>query len=256
LVSIHIHQLSVRYGAHTALQDISLTLEPGKLVALIGANGSGKSTLIKVLAGLQRYEGRMDPAPHSATSPKIGYVPQDLHVPLALTVLEVVLLGRLGSLGLRVQTHDLDAVHAVLQQLGMDALAGRYVAELSGGQRQMVFLAQALVCNPSLLLLDEPTSALDIRHQLEVLQTVRALTQARSLCTVLVLHDINAAIRFADALVLLDHGRLVAAGAPAQVLTPQQLAQSYGVEAYRLECPDGTPVHVPWRTVGKPVLAG
>jgi iron complex transport system ATP-binding protein len=136
---------------------------------------------------------------------------------MALTVLEVVLLGRLGQLRLRMQPADLDAVRTVLQSLDIAALAGRYLAELSGGQRQMVFLAQALVAQPRLLLLDEPISALDVHHQLTVLERVRQLTRGQGLTTLLVLHDLQAAARYCDDLLLLRQGTVAARGTPVLV---------------------------------------
>ena len=139
------------------------------MLGIVGPNGSGKSTLVKAVAGLLKASGRIRFNGSEARPKSVGYMPQDLQTPMALTVLEVVLLGRLAELGLTVSADDLEAVRQVLQLLGMEALAGRYLSELSGGQRQMVFLAQALVSQPTVLLLDEPISALDICHQLEVL---------------------------------------------------------------------------------------
>jgi iron complex transport system ATP-binding protein len=247
LVTIEINALQVRYGARTVLHGLTLSLRPGRVLGVVGPNGSGKSTLVKALAGQLPYTGtvRFD---GSALRPKsVGYMPQDVQAPAALTVLDVALLGRIGRLRLKVSAQDLDAVQQVLQQLGVADLAGRYLGELSGGQRQLVFLAQALVSEPKVLLLDEPISALDIRHQLEVLQVVQATTLARGLCTVMVLHDLNAAARFADEVAILQAGRLLAWGLPAQVLTAGHVAQAFGVDAEALTCRDGTPVLVPRR---------
>jgi iron complex transport system ATP-binding protein len=248
-VSIQIQGLGLRYGRRAVLHDISLTAPTGRVLGIVGPNGSGKSTLVKAIAGLLTGDGTIL-FNGSATRPRyIAYMPQDLQAPMAMTVLEVVLLGRLGQLRLKVSAQDLDAVQQVLQTLGLVDLAGRYVSELSGGQRQMVFLAQALVSQPRVLLLDEPTSALDIRHQLEVLEVVRNLTLAQGLCTVMVVHDLNAAARFADEVALLHEGRLLAWGAPAEVLTVDNLARGFGVEAEALRCQDGLAVVIPRRPV-------
>ena len=248
-MSIQIQGLGLRYGSRAVLHGISLTATAGRVLGIVGPNGSGKSTLVKAMAGLLTGEGTIL-FNGSATRPRyIAYMPQDLQAPMAMTVLEVVLLGRLGQLRLKVSAQDLDAVQQVLQTLGLVDLAGRYVSELSGGQRQMVFLAQALVSQPRVLLLDEPTSALDIRHQLEVLEVVRNLTLAQGLCTVMVVHDLNAAARFADEVALLHEGRLLAWGAPAEVLTVDNLARGFGVEAEALRCQDGLEVVIPRRPV-------
>ena len=248
-MSIQIQGLGLRYGSRAVLHGISLTATAGRVLGIVGPNGSGKSTLVKAMAGLLTGEGTIL-FNGSATRPRyIAYMPQDLQAPMAMTVLEVVLLGRLGQLRLKVSAQDLDAVQQVLQTLGLVDLAGRYVSELSGGQRQMVFLAQALVSQPRVLLLDEPTSALDIRHQLEVLEVVRNLTLVQGLCTVMVVHDLNAAARFADEVALLHEGRLLAWGAPAEVLTVDNLARGFGVEAEALRCQDGLEVVIPRRPV-------
>jgi iron complex transport system ATP-binding protein len=252
-VSIDVQGLTVRYGQRVVLQDVSLSVRAGRVLGVVGPNGSGKSTLVKAVAGLLNAHGHIH-FNGSPTRPRsIGYMPQDLQAPMALTVLEVVLLGRIAQLRLKVTPQDLDAVRQVLQMLGIEALAGRYLSELSGGQRQMAFLAQALVSQPTVLLLDEPISALDICHQLEVLEVVRAMTAERRLCTVIVLHDLNAAARFADDVALLREGRLVALGAPGQVLTVKNVAHGFGVEAEALTCRDGTGVMIPRRPLRDPL---
>ena len=246
-MTIEINALQVRYGARTVLHGLTLSLRPGRVLGVVGPNGSGKSTLVKALAGQLLYEGTVQFDGSSLRPKSVGYMPQDVQAPAALTVLDVALLGRIGRLRLKVSAQDLDAVQQVLQQLGVADLASRYLGELSGGQRQLVFLAQALVSEPKVLLLDEPISALDIRHQLEVLQVVQATTLARGLCTLMVLHDLNAAARFADEVAILHEGRLLACGLPEQVLTAAYVAQAFGVEAEALRCQDGTGVLVPRR---------
>jgi iron complex transport system ATP-binding protein len=172
---------------------------------------------------------------------EVGFLPQDLSARPALTVFEVVLLGRLGTLGLRVGPGDLEAARTALTNLGIVRLADRSIGKLSGGQRQLVYLAQVLVRGPRLLLLDEPTSALDLRNQLEILQLVRRETHVRALTTLLAIHDLNGAARFADRILVLHDGRCWAAGPPARILSPDMLADVYGVEAdVRIGC-DGFP---------------
>lgn len=239
-MTLKARQLSAGYRGRAVLGGIDLTLQPGRLAALVGPNGSGKSTLLKCLAGLQTYQGQITLTGQPRQSAQIGYMPQDLSTTAALSVLEAVLLGRVGHLRWQVGDEDLAVAAAVLRRLGVDHLAQCYLTELSGGQRQMVFLAQALVAKPRVLLLDEPISALDLRHQLEVMDTVRALTIERGLVTLAVLHDLNAAVRHADDVVLLHQGRVLAQGAPGDVLTPDALRCAFQVDVCLLPQADGS----------------
>lgn len=238
--------VTVRYGRRVAVDGVTLDARPGEVLAILGANGSGKSSLLRALAGVQPCQGTL--AWGGRASPGgIGYMPQDNVGRTALTAFEVVLLGRLRSLALRVGERDLLAAQAALAELGVADLAPRRIGELSGGQRQLVFLAQVLAADPEALLLDEPTSALDIAHQLHVLDLLRAATTRRGLATVAVLHDLNAAARFADRIALMRAGRLVGLGRPAEVLAAPVLRDAYGVDVCVLAGPDGHPVVLPLR---------
>lgn len=248
-MKLTVEGLSVRYGATPAIEALDLAAHPGEVLAVIGPNGSGKSSLVKAVAGLVRHDGviRFDGSPVRPV--RIGYMPQDIGARAALTVLEAVLLGRLGRLGLRVRPDDLTAVEAVLGELALMPLASRYLGELSGGQRQLVFLAQALASEPSLLLLDEPISALDIRHQLEVMEIVLRMTRARSLTTLVILHDLNIAARFADAVMVMRQGRVVCCGKPDAVIELEMVASVFGVQAALSSAPDGRLVVMPLRAL-------
>lgn len=243
--------VTVRYGRRVAVDRVTLDARPGEVLAILGANGSGKSSLLRALAGLQPCQGVLAwdgrGAPGSGKCGGVGYMPQDNAGRAALTAFEVVLLGRLRSLALRVGDRDLLAAQAALAELGVADLAPRRIGELSGGQRQLVFLAQVLAVDPEALLLDEPTSALDIAHQLQVLGLLRDATVRRGLATVAVLHDLNAAARFADRIALMRAGRLVGLGRPAEVLAAPVLRDAYGVDVCVLAGPDGHPVVLPLR---------
>ena len=238
--------VSVRFGTQNAVANVDLVAEPGEILAILGPNGSGKSTLLRALAGVQRHAGRIGWAGRQAD---IGYMPQDSASRAVLTAFEVVLLGRMRSLGLRVAAEDLAAAEAAMTEIGVIGLAHRRIGTLSGGQRQLVFIAQVLAGNPRALLLDEPTSALDIAHQLGVLALLRDISRKRGLTTIAVLHDLNAAARFADRLALLRDGRLVGLGRPADMLTAQHLAQVFDVEVAIDAGSDGHPSVLPLRAV-------
>lgn len=246
---VTVKDLTVRYGATTVIPGLDLVAEAGEVLAVIGPNGSGKSSLIKAIAGVMPHGGSIAFDGSRTRPSRIGYMPQDIAGRTALTVLETVLLGRLGRLGLRVGAADLDAVEAVLHDLGLMALAARYLGELSGGQRQLVFLAQALASEPELLLLDEPISALDIRHQLEVMEIVLGATRERGLTTLVVLHDLNVAARFADAIAVMKRGRLVCHGAPDAMIEPAMVASVFDVQAAMSLAPDGKPIMTPLRAL-------
>lgn len=246
---VTVKDLSVRYGSMQAIESLDLVAESGEVLAVIGPNGSGKSSLVKAVAGLVKHDGTVAFDGSPSRPERIGYMPQDIGARTALTVLETVLLGRLGRLGLRVGPADLAAVEAVLTELDLMPLASRYLGELSGGQRQLVFLAQALASEPTLLLLDEPISALDIRHQLEVMAIVLRMTRARGLTTLVILHDLNIAARFADRVMVMRRGRAVCCGAPGDVIDEGMVASVFGVEAALSSAPDGRLVMTPIRAL-------
>ena len=247
-MTLQAQALTVRYGRRIAVDAVTLEVAPGEVLAILGANGSGKSSLLRALAGVQRCQGTMAWTGSAAPGAGIGYMPQDTSLRAALTAFEVVLLGRLRSLAFRVSEHDLASAGAALTELGISGLASRRIGELSGGQRQLVFLAQVLAADPQVLLLDEPTSALDIAHQLQVLVLLRSATARRRLTTIAVLHDLNAAARFADRIALMRDGKLIGLGRPVDVLTAPVLRQAYGVNVCILAGPDGHPVVLPMQT--------
>ena len=245
MVSLRVEGLEVSYGRHAVLRGVSLPeLRGGEVVALLGPNAAGKSTLFRRIVGLLDGPGvvALDGRAVAAGTPGLCYMPQDSAVQAVLTVFEAVLLAKKqGGGGWAVRDAEADAVTAALRMLEIEALAGRHLGELSGGQRQLVSLAQALVREPVVLLLDEPTSALDLQRQVEVLDLLRGLARARGLCVVLAIHDLNQALKFADHVAVLGGGRIVAQGAPEEVLTPALLREVYGVEARLERCSRGVP---------------
>ncbi|KAF1018304.1 MAG: Iron(3+)-hydroxamate import ATP-binding protein FhuC [Paracidovorax wautersii] len=239
---------NVRVGYRDKPVIHGLTLEPftaGHVTALVGPNGAGKSTLLGGLAGLVRASGelRLDGTDLFSLRPAeraghFGFMPQAIPQGTALTVLETVISALMAS---GAETSERLARHraaAVLERLAIDHLAARALDHLSGGQRQMCSLAQAIVREPRILLLDEPTSALDMRHQLYVMQSVRRLAD-EGRHVVVVLHDLSFAAQWADHIVVLRRGELYAEGAPAQTITPAMLADVYGVQARVERCSRG-----------------
>ena len=246
-----VEDLHVAYGATPVLTGIDLVAEPGTVTALVGPNGSGKTTLLKAIAGQVAHAGRVrfgDAAARPAAA--IGFMPQDTGVRAALSAFEVVLLGRLPRLGMRVAERDLGIAARALDDLGIGHLADRSIGDLSGGQRQLVHFAQVLAREPRVLLLDEPTSALDLRNQLILLSAIGETSRARGLTTVVTLHDLNAATRFAETIAVLHGGRLHRHGTPGATIDAAVLADVWRIEAAVACSADGLPSIVPLRALG------
>ncbi|WP_124054595.1 ABC transporter ATP-binding protein [Arcanobacterium ihumii] len=201
------------------------------VVGLIGPNGSGKSTLVKTIAGVQPYKGTIKAETSASESAcKLGYLPQGLPSGVSLTVLESVMVAARKTSGLRLNEKDIAESVGILSKVGIENLADRYLGELSGGQRQLVGLAQLLVRNPQIMLLDEPTSALDLHHQVDVLRIVKSTVREQCGTAIVVLHDLNLAAAFCDELVLLSDGEIAGRGTPKQVLNPELINQVYDIE--------------------------
>ena len=242
-MTLKIEDLEAGYGAMRVITGASATVPAGDLTVLIGPNGTGKSTFLKALAGLVQTAGRIsingDDLAVEQRRKAIAYMPQDTGANSSLTVLEVVLLGRLRSLGLSVPEALPRAALLLLQRFGIADLQHRTLDALSGGQRQLVFLAQSLFREPQVLLLDEPTAALDLRHQLVVLNAVRDHARSHGVIAIAAMHDLALAAQFASRIICLSGGTVAAAGPSREVLTEDRLRSVYGVEASISDTPTG-----------------
>jgi len=247
---LELRRLSAGYPRRPVLEGLDLErIAPGTLVALVGPNAVGKSTLLKAIAGLRPVRGQvlLDGTDLATLTPRerlrrVGYLPQALPQASSLVAYEALLSALRASRGDWSGAQREAAIARVFATLGLEALALRPLNELSGGQRQMIGLAQVLARAPRLLLLDEPTSALDLRWQLQVLQAVRAQVAEGRTLAVIAVHDLNLALRFCDRIVVLGQGRVLAAGHPAEVLTPALLQAAYGVRARVERCSLGHPL--------------
>jgi iron complex transport system ATP-binding protein len=255
LVKLEIRNLTFGYNAEPVLKGICLEANPA-VTALIGPNAAGKTTLLKCLCRILQGEGQIlldgkDLKTHKKEDiiRNIAYLPQEGSGDAALTVFEVVLLGRVNSLRWRVGAHDLSLTMETLVKLGVDHLAHKSLDQLSGGQKQMVTVAQAIVRMPKVLLLDEPTNSLDLQHQLELFELIQSITSDQGMTTIVAMHDLNLAARYAHKLVLMHHGVMVATGKPAEVITGDMLETVYGIQARVSLDEKGIPQIIPLRSV-------
>jgi iron complex transport system ATP-binding protein len=239
--------VSVRLGGATVVERASLELRAGELVALVGPNGAGKTTLIRALAGLIPVAGRilLDGRPLLAATPRerarrIAYLPQGNAFHWPLSVAAIVRLGRTphGDPFSRPTDADRTAVRRALGATATDTLAERPVTTLSGGERARVALARALATEAAVLLADEPTVSLDPRHQLVVMGLLREAARAGG-AVLAVVHDLALAARFADRVLVMDRGRLIADAPPGEALSAQRIADTFGVDAVVVDTGDG-----------------
>jgi iron complex transport system ATP-binding protein len=232
------------YGQTVALRGAGVTLETGKIVALIGPNGSGKSTLLLSLLGHLPATGKIEWEGVSVRQRKrkdlarlVAYLPQSPRYEPGQTVHDVLRLGRAaywGPFGIE-SPQDEQAVREVAAMLELNDLLDRPIDHMSGGQRQRAMIGRCLTQQPKALLLDEPNTFLDLKHQVELCQLLRKLATEKNLAVLMASHELNVAASFADQMILLNAGTVAAAGKPDEVLRPEVLSPVYGVEIQRFE---------------------
>lgn len=250
MTTIQTNQLTVGYDKKNIIKNLSLAIPEGKITALIGPNGSGKSTLLKALArilpptdGEVLLDGQsIQQQPTKEVAKKIALLPQNSDPSLSLTVAELVSYGRFpyqkGFSGL--QKEDYRLMDWALAATGVTHLRERNIQSLSGGQRQRAWIAMALAQDTDILILDEPTTFLDPAHQLEVMTLLEMVNQEQGKTILLSIHDLNHASRFADCIFALKAGELVAAGTPEKVLTADNLALLYDIDATLTNFPESS----------------
>ncbi|MFC4950211.1 ABC transporter ATP-binding protein [Pseudonocardia sp. GCM10023141] len=255
-VRLRAEDVALGYGERTVVDHLDLDVVAGTVTAVIGPNGCGKSTLLRALGRLLKptsgqvlLDGkRIDKIPTREVAKVLGLLPQSPSAPEGLTVADLVARGRHPHQAWYRQwsSDDEEAVTQALQWTGIADLAERPVDELSGGQRQRAWISMALAQGTDLLLLDEPTTFLDLAHQVDVLELVRRLHREAGRTVVMVLHDLNLAARYADQLVAMCDGKIVAEGEPHEVITEELLAEVFGLAARVIKDPvAGTPLVVP-----------
>lgn len=242
--------VSFSYNSHPVLSDVSFKIESGSMVCILGVNGAGKSTLLKCLNRILsprngtvlldgKNLGRMS---RTEVARSIGYVPQR-HPDSGMTVFETVLLGRKPHMGWKARPEDYAVVEGILTQIGLEPLSMRRVCDLSGGQLQKVIIARALAQTPNVLLLDEPTSSLDLKNKLDVMRLIQEISTSSGISTIIAIHDLNVAIRFAERFLFLKEG-CIHAMATKKTLNPDVIREVYGVDVALSQC-EGHTIVVP-----------
>ncbi len=243
MVSLALQDITAGYGRRQILTGASTAPIPvGTLTALVGPNAAGKSTLFRRIAGLMRGGGRVMLS--GATSADLRYMPQDTAMNATLTVYESLILALKQGGGWRLSAKERAAIDRSIDRFGLAALAERQLPELSGGQRQVVSIAQTLVSQPRVVLMDEPTSALDLNRQYEVLGNLRHYAQETGAVMILALHDLNQVMRDCTTTIALAEGTVLATGPTLEVLRPALIARIYGVESRVERCSRGCPMMI------------
>jgi len=236
--AIEISGLTCSYEDQAVLDNLSMSVETGEFFIIIGPNGSGKSTLLNTVAGLlilqkgviKIQNHLLSEIDQKSLAQTLALVPQSMEIDFPFTVKEVVLMGRTphqGFLGLEKEA-DSKIVGEALDYTDLAHLAERKVYQLSGGERQRAFIARAICQQPDIMLLDEPTASLDLSHQTRIMDLMERLKTEKGMTVVMVSHDINLASMYADKLILLKSGQIVAKGSPTEVLRYDILEEAYG----------------------------
>ena len=238
-MKLKVKNVEFGYNSTLVLEGVSMDLDSSEIIGIVGPNGAGKSTLIRCIDRILTPRGGtilldendISNMTRMEIAKRMGYVPQTTTRVFPATVFDTVLMGRRPHLGWKSSDADVDKVLEILELLGIMEFAMRDFNEISGGQQQKVLIARALAQEADILLLDEPTSNLDIRHQLEVMEIMTNIVHRKKISAVMAIHDLNLAARYTTRILMLNGGRIFAAGDPESVLTAENIRRAYGVEA-------------------------
>ena len=220
---IEAKNLTISYDKKV-INNISFKIDEGKVNILMGRNGSGKSTILNAISGIKSYDGEIK------TDGKVSYLNQNINSKAKFTVFETILLGKVADLSLRITKDDKRDVEKVLDLLDIIKYKDKYINKLSGGEVQKVFIGQALVANPKILLLDEPVSALDLKNQYDIMRIIKDLTEKLNLTTLISLHQIALIEKFADNIILIDNNKIYRQGPSKEVMDEEMFRDIFEME--------------------------
>lgn len=247
---LSVDKVEFSYGNASVLKDVNFKVKRGDLVSILGVNGSGKSTLMRCINRILKFNSGMifvedvdiKKLKEIEIARKMGYVPQKSESGF-FTVFDAVILGRKPYIKWDVSKRDIELTGKILKVMNLEEYALRYINELSGGELQKVVIARALVQEPQILLLDEPTSDLDLKNQLEVMKIIREVSCTQNIASIVVMHDINLALRYSDRFIILKDGQVFATGGK-EVITPEIIKETYGVDVH-VKNFEGVPFIIP-----------
>ncbi|EJO5348244.1 ABC transporter ATP-binding protein [Clostridium botulinum] len=249
-MSLSVNNLKFKYKSEYVLEDVSFSVKKGECLAILGTNGTGKSTLLKCLNRILKAENGkvfientdISTLNRIELAKQIVYVSQQ-NKSYRSTVFDTILLGRKPYIKWDVTKKDLDIVNNTMKMLKLQHLSLKYTDELSGGQLQKVLIARALVQDPKVLMLDEPTSSLDLKNQLEVIKIVKKITKDKQIASVVTMHDLNLALRFADKFMFLKDGKVFSFGG-IEIMTSENIEKVYSVPV-KIEKYNDMPIVIP-----------
>ncbi len=251
---LSVENLNFSWGSNHVLKNVSFTLGENQIVSLLGTNGAGKSTLIKCLNRILSPANGVIKVNNNDIkemdlvdlSKLMSYVPQSVRTNFSMDVFDVILLGRRPHIRWRISPKDREKVSETIRYLGLEDFSFRKFDEISGGERQRVIIAKAVVQDPDLYLFDEPTSDLDLNAQIQIMKRIKDLVsiESSSKSALIAIHDINIAARFSDKIILLHDGGIKAYGTPDEVLTQQNIAEVFGVSCELIEATENSPLRI------------
>ncbi|MDH5806641.1 MAG: ABC transporter ATP-binding protein [Candidatus Methanomethylicaceae archaeon] len=237
-MSLEVINLCFSYNSNFSLNNVSLKVDKGKVLALIGPNGAGKSTLLKCIVGIIKpnsgkiiFDGKdISNLSERERAKIIAYLPQYVPIIFPITVFDSIILGRLPFFDLMPSKQDYKIVENIINYLNLSSYSNRYIDELSGGERQRVHIARVIAQETKVILLDELSANLDIKYQHEVLELITKITHENNKSTIIALHDINLALKYADEIAIMNNGKIVKCGHPEEIITKDIIKQIYGID--------------------------
>ncbi len=238
---MEVRGVSFFYGGVKAVENVFFKVKRGEFVAILGPNGSGKTTLLKLLNGILSpstgqvllYSRELSTYKPVERSKIISYVPQNIFVDFPFTCEEIVLMGRYPYLcKWKIETEkDFEIAREAMAKTGVLSFSNRRINQISGGERQRVFIAQAIAGEPEIMMLDEPVSSLDIKYKIQILEILKDLRSKKEITVIITMHDLNLALRYTDRVLLIKNGKLFSSGSPKDVLNPKNIEDVYEVKA-------------------------